>query len=359
MIASTLSAFDAGCAWIATTFRNQLSRGSKLQAGPTSLIPPIALPSLVTLRSMHEHESQRYAARFRSAFLINFVLGLVAVAIALVPLSGLLDEHTTHALATVLTLAEMVCILSILLLHVAGREEPHHVKFPWLAHLLPFTANQSWRKRWVEQRLYAEQLRYGELFIGFPGEVIAPEHDATHLLDMGLDSAFRRWYMDEGHLCTPQPLTAQYLKQYRAYMCYQIDDQRAYHANTAERCHRIHHRLHTWATRAFMLTIVGCVLHLVWHAPLLSVLAAFLPAFAATCHGILSAGEYAKLSDVSRQMEAGLSKLRGQIDAIAADAAPGVAANTLNRVLHELYELTISEARGWHLAMRDKDIQVG
>lgn len=359
MIAQKSSTFDLGCGWIADAFRRQLSRGSVIQDGPARLPPPLALPSLVALREMHERESQRYAARFRSAFLVNFLLGLSAVAIALVPLAGVLDEHLMHALAPVLTLMEMACILSILLLHLAGREQPHHVRFGFPARLLPFALNQSWRKRWVEERLYAEQLRYGELFIGFPGEVIAPGHDSSHLLDMGLDSAFRRWYQDQGRACPPQPLTAHYVAQYRAYMGHLIDDQCVYHGNTAERCHRIHHRLHAWATRAFALTIVGCMLHLFWHAPLLSVLAAFLPAFAATCHGILSAGEYAKLSDVSRQMQAALTLLRRRVDDIDERAGPAAATTVLRGVLLELYELTISEARGWHLAMRDKDIQVG
>lgn len=354
-----LSTFDLGCGWIAESFRRKLSNGTELQAGPAKLPPPLSLPSLEALRSVHEYESQRYAARFRSAFLVNFLLGLAAVAIALVPLTGLLDEHAMHALAPALTVMEMACIFSILLLHLAGREQPHHVRFAFLAHFLPFAINQSWRSRWVEERLYAEQLRYGELFIGFPGEVVAPGHDSSHLLDMGLDSAFRRWYLREGSACPPQPLTGAYMAQYRAYLCNLMEDQCIYHGNTAKRCHQIHHRLHVWATRAFTLTIVGCVLHLVWHAPLLSVLAAFLPAFAATCHGILSAGEYAKLGDVSRQMQAALVHLRHRIDGIDEDSGLPAAAALLRGVLLELYELTISEARGWHLAMRDKDIQVG
>lgn len=359
MSSMNLSIFDRSCGRLANAFRNKLSHGCVLAVGPGPVAAPIVLPTLDVLRTGHEQESQRYAARFRSAFLVNFMLGLAAVAIALIPLSGLIGEHSLHTLGPVFTLLEMACILSILALHLAGREQPHHDRFAFMTRRLPFTMNQSWRKRWVEQRLYAEQLRYGELFIGFPGQVIAPGHDSSHLLDMGLDSAFQRWFLIHGTACQAQPLTVPYMTRYRAYLCYLIDDQIVYHANAAQRCHRIHHRLHAWATAAFGLTLMSCVAHLVWHAPVLSVLAALLPAFAATCHGILSAGEYAKLADVSRQMQAALAHLRARIDAIGSDVSLPTSAKVLQQVLAELYELTISEARGWHLAMRDKDIQVG
>jgi hypothetical protein len=354
-----LSAFDVGCRRVAEGFRRNMSRASHQLPYPPALALPLALPSMAKLRREYEHESQRYAARFRSAFLVNFLLGLLAVAIALVPLSGLLDEHALHALGSVLTLAEMACILSILLLHLAGREQQHGGVLAPLARILPFSINQSWRKRWVEYRLYAEQLRYGELFIGFPGEVIAPGHDASHLLDMGINNAFRAWYQENGVACQAQRLDQDYVGRYAAYLSNLIEEQRVYHCNTAARCHAIHHRLHAWASGAFWLTLAGCALHLWWHAPVLSVLTALLPAFAATCHGILSAGEYAKLADVSRQMAVALAALERKVAAGMAQESLNDRAATLRTVLLQLYELTISEARGWHLAMRDKDIQVG
>lgn len=368
------SRFDAACSWLAGAFRKQFSRGSVTTNGPTRLDPPVALPSLVLQQEYYEHESMRYGSRYRSAFLVNFLLGLTAVGIALVPLAGLLDDHALHTWGAALTVAEMACILAILMLHLVGREQPHaahghHGHQDHAGHhgggagrvlrLFGIAPNQAWRKNWVENRLYTEQLRYGELFVGFPGAVIVPGHDASHLLDMGLDSALRRWFEQEGAACRAQPLDAAYMTRYRAYLAYMIENQRVYHANNGARCHQIHHRLHSLGNLAFWLTLAGCLLHLVWHAPLLSVLAAFLPATAAVCHGIISAGEYAKLADVSDQMQAALAKL--QRTQATADAAPTLErqAAALHDVLQQLYDLTISEARGWHLAMRDKDIHVG
>lgn len=354
--AHKLSAFDQGCNWLASAFRKQLSRGSITADGPEEPPPPVVLPSLVALREYHEAESQRYAARYRSAFVINFLLGLVAVAIALVPLAGLLSEHALHAWGPLLTLAEMACIIAILLLHMAGREQHKAGVLSKVLAQLRFRPNQAWRRNWVEQRLYAEQLRYGELFVGFPGEVIVPAHDATHLLNMGLDSKLLEWFLKDGARCAPQPLDQPSLACYQAYMGYEIENQRVYHGNNAARCHQIHHRLHGWANLAFWLTLLGCLLHLVWHAPLLSVLAAFLPALAATCHGIISAGEYAKVAEVSHQMALALAQLQKQFVKAGAAGTPQEQAAALRAVLMQLYELTISEARGWHLAMRDKDI---
>jgi len=353
------SAFDIACNWLAKGFRKQLSRGSTISPEPEKVAPPLSLASLERKRLYHEGESGRYSARYRSAFVINFVLGLVAVAIALVPLAGVLGEHALHEFGPALTMAEMMCIVAILLFHIAGREQHHPSKLSKLLQKLGFKPNQAWRRKWVEHRLYGEQLRYGVLFIGFPGEVIPPEHDASHLLDMGLESALRSWFESHGQACLTQPLDQASLKRYQDYLEFVIEEQRVYHGNNAARCNKIHHRLHGWANLAFWLTLAGCALHLFWHAPLLSALAAFFPAMAATCHGIINAGEYAKLADVSNKMQAALALLQKQLAKAGAAGAPAQQAAALRAVLLQLYELTISEARGWHLALRDKDIQVG
>lgn len=336
-------------AWIFLTFRNRM--GGPAHAGPN--VTPLYVPSLIAPDTDYETESTRYSNRYRAAFLINFSLGFVAVVLALIPLSGLIPEHELHTYAWMLTLAELVCISIILLIHWYGRDSELDASFTsrFLKRIGLRRINQGWRGQWATMRLAAEQVRYADLMLGFPGRKLS----ANNLLgDAGQESLKIAKHLAElSAKCPDAPQDAIYNTRYRRYFAELIASQRAYHQGNAHRYHRIHHRLHRIADACFYLTLLACLSHFVWHHPILSVLAAGLPALAAACHGILASGEFAKLAEQSEEMSKSLKTLEQQVDPHAEDAGDG-----LRQQVTTFYDLVIREALGWHVTLRDKDVQV-
>ncbi len=333
--------------WTYRSFANAL--GGK----PKTLPDVSALPDrpVLTLPEDYETQADIYSHRYRGAFVINFMLGFIAVLIALVPLTGLLDEHTLHLLALPLTLAEMSCILMIMLIHWYGRDPGTYNASSGLLRRLGLKhINQGWRQRWGRARLAAEQVRFSNLMLGFPGKKLVTNgfigaagtryDDTTQVLEQLIGQ------------CAVAPVSAQYEAQYRRYLVSLLENQRIYHENNAHRYHHIHHRLHRIASRCFYLTLLLCVSHLVLHHPLLSVSTALLPALAATCHGILASGEFTKLSAQSADMSAALAQLEQRLQTPAHASLP-----TLEPLVRDFYSLVVQDAMDWHLTLRDKDVQ--
>jgi hypothetical protein len=324
------------------TFRNVLG-------GPVPpLTPPGTLANAPQLAAPEDYEATAtlYGNRYRGAFVLNFSLGFVAVLLALIPLAGLLDEHLLHEIAPLLTVAELSTIFIILLIHLYGRDpETYGVATGWLK------INQGWRQRWGHARLAAEHVRYSDLMLGFPGRQL----HAGGMLD-NAGPHYRETARTLGALaaqCAVAPADEHYTGAYRAHFLDVIRYQSAYHRNNAQRYHHIHHRLHQIASWCFYLTLLVCLAHFGLHHPALSVLAALLPALAATCHGLLAAGEFHKLSEQSHDMGKALGNLEKEV--MADSAAP---LSTLEGQVLAFFGLVVQDAIGWHVTLRDKDVQV-
>lgn len=340
------------------TFRNTLG-------GPVGPVPPVVdlphAPRLVTPVD-YEAVATQFSNRYRGAFILNFSLGFLAVLLALIPLSGVLSEHTLHAIALYLTLAEVACIVVIMLIHWYGRDPGAYngtagsrvLRRLGLRHI-----NQGWRQQWGHARMAAEHMRYIGLILGFPGtqlheEGILERAGAPHRETAATLRAL-------GEQCPTAPADATYIDAYRGHFLSVIREQRAYHDNNAHRYHRIHHRLHQTASRCFYLTLLTCGLHLFLHHPLLSALAALLPALAATCHGLLAAGEFNKLAEQWHTMAHALAKLEHEVanpEANTVAAAAGAPLAVLEEQVRAFFGLVVQDAIGWHVTLRDKDVQV-
>lgn len=349
--------FDRVCSFVWFRFRDclggkeaesEISRSGVAKVA-RPMPPSLHVPGLAETTIDLETKSALYANRYRSGFLVTFVLGFVAVFLAASPL--LLDEETSHHFGWGFTLAEAVCILLILATYLAGRENPHHSAVE-LSEEPGSRWNQAWRRRWMENRLKAEQFRYAELLLGFPGEPIDLKLNSASRLDERLTREFTRWYVGARERAARE--TASDMTSYRSFVLSVIDSQIDYHELNARRCDRIHHRLHTIATACFWTTLAVCVSHFFFHAGILSALAVSLPAAAAALHGILGAGEFATLSKQSEEMVEALEEARSEIE-----GAAGTDIDTLRENVQQLYRLFVSEASGWHVALRSKDIQIG
>lgn len=331
------------------TFRNTLGGA----AGPVPPIVPLPhAPQLVTPVD-YEAVAMLYSNRYRGAFILNFSLGFLAVLLALIPLSGVLSEHTLHAIALYLTLAEVACIVVIMLIHWYGRDPVAYngtAGSRVLRRLGLTNINQGWRQQWGHARLAAEHMRYIDLILGFPGIQLHDEGILEQAGEAHRETAATLRAL--GEQCPTAPANDAYIDTYLVHFLSVIRNQRAYHNNNAHRYHRIHHRLHQTASWSFYLTLLACGMHLFLHHPLLSALAALLPALAATCHGLLAAGEFNKLAEQWHTMAHALAKLEQEV------ASAGTSLAVLEQQVRTFLGLVVQDAIGWHVTLRDKDVQV-
>ncbi|RQZ20451.1 hypothetical protein DIE14_29170 [Burkholderia sp. Bp9017] len=345
--------FDRICSFAWALFRRIF--GGKTPHHPTSdgaAQPLVDLPSLHEQAAYYEAESIRMGTRYRFGFLMNFTLGVVAVTLAAIPFA--LDEVVAHHFGRVFTVAEGGCILTILVIHVLGRENERGALAGKLLGVFGLRANQAWRRNWVENRVHAEQFRYAQLLLGFPGEPLEVDASAGTFLDRSLTRHYSTWYAQTRGAVVCRPVDSDYVGRYRNFVVGVIEQQIGYHETNAHRCENIHHRLHRVANVCFWITLGICVVHFFFHYPWLSVLAVSLPAAAAACHGILGAGEFATFAQQSEDMVRALTDAKKRLD------APGTPALAeLHEQIRQLYRLVISEASGWHVALRSKDLQIG
>ena len=174
-----------------------------------------------------------FAQVFRSGFIANYVLGGLAVVLAL---SGLIAP----ALKLVLILAELGCVTLILLHTQAGRR-------------------LGWHERWMDNRHLAEQLRtlalssvMGDLALrsttgtrdaaAVPGWVDWMARATAR--ETGLPNA----RVDEGYLRAVREGTVQL-----------IVDQISYHRLNAARMHKLDHRLNLVGEVLFGATVLACL----------------------------------------------------------------------------------------------------
>ena len=182
---------------------------------------------------------------------------------------------------------------------------------------------QGWHGRWMSYRYLAEQLRM--VRTGFPLLV--------------LPSSFRQpvWqpapdrHQNPIHIIKPEAwilqriLVAEGLPQSVSGKAYfrithhndailrglnrKLSDNRDYFHRLYERLHRDHHYLHRFSLILFGLTFLAVLSHFVFHLPGVLFFTAFLPAWGAAIHGILTQNEVGRISSIAAQTWQRLSTL--------------------------------------------------
>jgi hypothetical protein len=163
-----------------------------------------------------------------------------------------------------------------------------------------------------------------------------------------------RWPREAG---TDEP--QRYLARLRQIM----HEQKTYHEGNAAECETITRRLHGVSGACFAVTLLACVLA-IWGMKaqwqwLLLLLAAGLPALAASAHGILATGEYIKLGESSTATADAIGRLMADVDARLAEGTGGEPVKSLAPLVPEVrafWNLVTSEATGWQATLRDKNV---
>lgn len=199
-----------------------------------------------------------------------------------------------------------------------------------------FTQKADWHREWISRRFVSEQLRYSLMslpLLSFPRLYSQPiwsirKNADSSSLTLQLKSAelwvLRRVLRDTGlpEASSNNPFYAPHEHNARLveYVLGIVEDQgKKYHVENHQYLDKIHKRLHFLTKAAFVLSILGVIVHLVCHPPWALYLTAFLPALAAALHGIESNLEFSRLAKQSAMAADKLDSIHGAISNLQED----------------------------------------
>lgn len=238
-----------------------------------------------------------FANRYRSAFILSFLLATVAVGMALLPVGLELEEHSRNEYLCIA--AELIAIVAVLALVICGRAF-------------------RWHERWLDYRLVAELVRHARMMAPLGGGRPFPQVPA-HWSAYGQPGAtWMAWYVRSAERALGLPTIV--VDRNHLLTCLdQLHDlvkgQASYHHTNAARCHKIEHRLHITGIVLMILTLAACCLHLYpelaesmhlehWLPPhTLTFACGFFPALGAALAAINNQGEFRRVGRRSQAME--------------------------------------------------------
>ena len=141
-----------------------------------------------------------------------------------------------------------------------------------------------------------------------------------------------------------------------------LDDQVGYHQSNSGTLTKLSHRLHHIGTTLFVITLLGCVVHIFsnqlnrdsfWFL----MLATVPPAFGAAFYAIASHGEFARTADRSRAMALELSSLQ-TIDLKNALDSKDDAFAALREAAQRIAGVMIAETMDWSFVFRYRTLNL-
>lgn len=288
-----------------------------------------------------------YSDRYRSAFILAFLLAALAVGMALLPVGFQMSSGGKGEFAS--TLAELLAIGVILLLVRRGR-------------------SRTWHERWIDYRLLAELIRHLRLVVPLGGDrppVQAPAHHATYGQP---HTTWMDWYVRAVTRAIELPNTVidrTYLFHSLSQLDQLLADQVNYHQKIAQRCHNIEHRLHLAGLWLMGLTLFACglhLLHMLLPASLLTFFCGFFPALGAALAGINNQGEFRRITRRSQAMQQYLGQLRDQVKALqehATETQPGQTSllPKAGILAADAARLLVAEVLDWRVVFLDRPFE--
>lgn len=289
------------------------------------------------------------ANNYRSSFVWTYLLGALAVLLALIGKT----VPALHSVEPILIAAEVVVISIIIGLTWYGRR-------------------RRWHERWIDYRTLAERLRlerFNCLLGGLWQRATLPSHLATY----GNPAAtWMQWHARAVERAAGLPNLAvgsEYLSACRELLLEAlISGQENYHNDNAKRLSTVDHRLHRWGEFLFLATLGACAFHLLvalreeWFGEMvegwdrwLMFLAAFLPALGAAMAAIRSQGEFHRVVQRSRAMSDELQQLR-QALANVPTRADELNSQLLQQAVERATRLMYNEVLDWRVVFQDRPL---
>jgi len=247
-----------------------------------------------------------YANRYRSTFLLAFLLTAAAVGMALLPVGAQLAPR--HGAEHACIFLELAAISTVLIMVGQGRR-------------------QRWHERWLDYRMVAELVRHLRLVAPLGGKRRLPPIPA-HWTTYGQPAAtWMAWYVRavERDLGLPAAVVGKdYLLACLDELGRVLTGQVSFHAGNRKRNERLESRLHRCGVVLLGITLLACALHLGAGVPLallaaLTFCCGFFPAIGAALGGIANQGEFLRIHKRSRAMQDQLTILLREIDNIRSD----------------------------------------
>lgn len=290
-----------------------------------------------------------YANHYRSSFTWIYLLGALAVLLALIGQT----VEAPHGVELACIIVEMIVIFVIIFLTRHGRR-------------------RRWHQRWIDYRTLAERLRLARfncLLGGYWRQANVPSHLATYGNPAG---TWMHWHaraveraaglpnvvVDRAYLSACQGLLLKAL----------ISGQEGYHKDNVKRLETVDHRLHRFGVWLFGATLVACLVHF-----LVAVLpqqfgeaasalgrwmifcAAFLPALGAAMAGIRSQGEFQRVVQRSRAMQDEFAQLRQGI-ANLPTRPNELNSQMLQQAIEHTTSLMYNEVLDWRIVFQDRPL---
>jgi hypothetical protein len=276
----------------------------------------------------------------------------------------------SSSLATNLLSASAVLVAMLGMLghgyHLEGRRIPELTEFALIAFILLITwhgRRKCWHERWLNYRQLAELLRQ-YCYLSPLGCALAtpppPAHFGSGADRSWVDGMFRTIARDLG--LAPAFINRDYLASIGKLIESILSDQVGYHQSNSGTLTKLSHRLHHIGTTLFVITLLGCVVHVFssqinrdsfWFL----MLATVPPAFGAAFYAIASHGEFARTADRSRAMAAELSSLQS-IDLKNALDSSDDAFAALREAAQRIAGVMIAETMDWSFVFRYRTLNL-
>jgi len=281
-----------------------------------------------------------YGGYYRSAYVTVYLLGAVAVWLALLSLK--------EGIGVWFAAAELFVITGIMVVIFLGKR--------W-----------HWHDRWLTHRLLAEQFRQADLLVPL-GRTGAWFRGLVAPLAERPGEPWTTWLfrarVREAHLARA-PLTPEKLDGYRDRLLCVIASQREYHEGNHHALHTLELRLHGLGTTLFVLTLLACVQHLTAGAVLeaveearrhaweycLVMAAAVLPALGGALAAIASHGEFRRIARRSEAMANRLHALEKRVAGMA-----GATSDQYAEVAEAVTQLMTAELLDWHVMLLERPL---
>jgi hypothetical protein len=276
--------------------------------------------------------ANHYAALYRSAFRINYTLAAAAVMVAAAASLTNVGSVRVPAAAS-LTRAGFV------------------LELVFLGFILVSTlwggAIRGWHRRWIEYRELAEKLRttrYLRVVASPPVTPQLPPH-FTQPNDAVVQTGWLYRAVVRECGLPSIAFTREHFERVREYLIkYEVSDQIDYHHRNSKRLHLFDLYLHVASICTFAIAFLIASLHLLIGGFALSYLSIALPTVGTALFGIRNQGEFVRVSERSKRMEAALKSIRDDLEQSAGEIADR---QTLESKVQILAKAMLSETSDW------------
>jgi len=288
-----------------------------------------------------------YSDRYRSTFLLVFLLAAASVAMALAPVGWqVLSLRSRAQICTFLESAAIAVAFLVVLLGRAGR----------------------WHERWIDYRLAAELIRHLRIMMPVGGGRPFPQVQAHHAIYGHPTATWMDWYARAVARSIGLPsarLDRAYLNASLLHLESLLTGQLKYHQSNARQSWALEHRLHIGIVTLFALTFIACILHLL-HIPLpgniLTFFCGFFPALGAALAGINNHGEFRRVAKRSEAMQEQLRSLLNRSVKLrerVASVSEGALAFDASGISGDFAHLLVTEVLDWRVVFLDRPLEVG